>query len=118
MIRTLTTFWLICSLLVPSGICVCHLAASSNSPIDLVGTDDPASGDHHDEHDPNCPVVAPANDRLLAQQVTPETDRANAATFVAVRPEPPTACAGVVGVIPAPRRPHAPLYLTLRTILI
>jgi hypothetical protein len=96
-------------LLVPQGVCLCHLPDACESDAD---------GDDEDEHTPGCPESVAACDYLSAPAVSAP---APADCPWGQAPDAPASCpqpADFAALTPFRNSPNRPVFLTLRALLI
>jgi hypothetical protein len=138
MVRTAVTLALLVPLLMPPGVCICHVAVPLAAPIrDEDGDDDcaeaapacnpcgdsdhdhcPCPGNGQDHHVPNCPVLKFVGNYGLVRPENSASGLMLAHFGLAAAPETTPLCAPPLAPAPGLVSPDAPLFLTLRTLRI
>ena len=111
------TLLLALRLLVPSGVCLCHLFDSDPAcPADSEEEQQPGHDEH--EHAPGCPASQVAGDYLSAESVRLAAPSLCCWTPL-LPPLPPVALSPICGGLTAlPHLAEQPIYLTVRALLI
>lgn len=112
--RTLTLL-LAMRLLVPPGVCLCHLFESVFLHTVAGEEDEPPS---HDEHLPGCPTCSTADGYVTGNPVTVPASCPCFWTPALSSPPLLDAVPGSVGLLPFPGSAQTPVYLMVRALLI
>jgi hypothetical protein len=113
--RTLTLL-LALRLLVPPGICLCHLFESML--FHSAEAEEEETPGQEDEHAPGCPTSSTADGYATGNTVT--VPGSCLCLWTAALPSPPllNAVPGSVGLLPFPPTAKTPVYLMVRALLI
>ena len=138
MVRTAVTLALLVPLLMPPGVCMCHVAVALAAPTrDEHGDDDsaeavpacnpcgeadhdhcPCPGNGKDHHAPHCPVLKFVGNTGLIRPENSASGLMLVHCWSAAAPETTPLSASPLAPAPVSVSPAAPLFLTLRTLRI
>jgi hypothetical protein len=138
MVRTAVTLAMLVPLLMPPGVCICHVVVPLSAPTrdenddhdsalaaserSCCGENDndtsPCPSDRHDHHSPSCPMLKFVGSYGLVKAENPAAQLMLAHICSGAASDTPLHPASPPAFAPDLSSPHAPLFLTLRTLRI